>query len=432
MKSNPLTIAANAKGAFSLVKRTRSITRRYGLTQAQMERALGRYVQALERFGCAATFPITAVALARHTQTVAKYLDANIEFAVHGYTHVDYAQLAPPEQAAHLERACRVFMEAGIVPLGFRSPYLRRDPALYQAIQAAGFLYASNQPLLWDIRKNGAAPALPAAYQRAIAFYEPWLAGERLSLPRLEGGLVEIPIALPDDEMLVDRLEAADGLIGSAWRSIFMKTHDRGELFVLQLHPERVALCANGLEAVLRDAQALASSVWCARLAEIAAWWKARARASIEAAHAPDGACLCDITAPSKAVVLARAVDVDASTQPWAGGYRRVDARRFTVKAPARPFVGVSPNAPAALAHFLRQQGYFVEISAEAGRYPCYFDQAGFDASQEGQVLERIESSGCPLVRLGRWPGGAQSALAVTGDIDALTLWDYGLRLVGK
>jgi hypothetical protein len=31
-------------------------------------------------------------------------------------------------------------------------------------------------------------------------------------------------------------------------------------------------------------------------------------------------------------------------------------------------------------------------------------------------------------VWLGRWLNGARSALAITGDIDALTLWDCGLR----
>jgi hypothetical protein len=32
---------------------------------------------------------------------------------------------------------------------------------------------------------------------------------------------------------------------------------------------------------------------------------------------------------------------------------------------------------------------------------------------------------------LGRWPHNTGSALAITGDIDALTLWDYGLRYLG-
>jgi hypothetical protein len=42
-----------------------------------------------------------------------------------------------------------------------------------------------------------------------------------------------------------------------------------------------------------------------------------------------------------------------------------------------------------------------------------------------------IEESKRPLVRLGTWPDGARSALAVTGDIDALTIWDFAARFRG-
>jgi hypothetical protein len=59
-------------------------------------------------------------------------------------------------------------------------------------------------------------------------------------------------------------------------------------------------------------------------------------------------------------------------------------------------------------------------------------DQAQFAAEDKCLLLAQIEETDSPLVRLGRWPDGAQSALAVTGDIDALTLWDYGLRMIGK
>jgi len=43
-------------------------------------------------------------------------------------------------------------------------------------------------------------------------------------------------------------------------------------------------------------------------------------------------------------------------------------------------------------------------------------------------VLDAIESGTGPLVRVWRWPDGARSALAVTGDIDALTLRDFVVR----
>ena len=48
------------------------------------------------------------------------------------------------------------------------------------------------------------------------------------------------------------------------------------------------------------------------------------------------------------------------------------------------------------------------------------------------RLLAQIEGGDFPLVRLGRWPNGARSALCVTGDIDALTIWDYGLRFLGR
>jgi hypothetical protein len=46
----------------------------------------------------------------------------------------------------------------------------------------------------------------------------------------------------------------------------------------------------------------------------------------------------------------------------------------------------------------------------------------------EVQLIEVIESSPSPLVRYGRWPHGAKSALCVSGDLDALTLFDYVTR----
>ena len=65
-------------------------------------------------------------------------------------------------------------------------------------------------------------------------------------------------------------------------------------------------------------------------------------------------------------------------------------------------------------------------------RYSYYLDRATFTAEDQRPLLAEIEGADKPLVRLGRWPNGARSALAVTGDIDALTLWDYGLRFIGK
>ena len=433
MKTNPITLAARAKGPFGLFLRARSIAGRYGLTSAKMDQALSCYTEVLHRFDCGASFPITAVTLKRHSNTIAKYLDLNIEFAVHGYTHTNYGKLAPEAQLAHLQLAREIFTKVGITPMGFRSPYLSRDDNLYSAIEEAGFSYMSNQPFLWDALENSTLdPSTSAGYERALAFYDPWRASERLSLPRQEGQLVEIPVSLPDDEIMIERLGGANGLVKKTWLRILSQTYQLGELFTLQLHPERIAHCVEGLSAVLTEARELTPGVWIARLDEIAAWWKARAGATIEVSEADDGECRCTVSGPSGTTVLARAVEVYAPSLPWTNGYREVKATRFAFKSPLRPLIGLSPSTSIVLVSFLRQQGYIFETSQERERYTYYIDQADFNINQEHSVLAQIEGSGCPLLRLGRWPNGAQSTLAITGDIDALTLWDFGLRMVGK
>ncbi|MCK5620360.1 MAG: hypothetical protein KAJ17_13215, partial [Candidatus Krumholzibacteria bacterium] len=45
--------------------------------------------------------------------------------------------------------------------------------------------------------------------------------------------------------------------------------------------------------------------------------------------------------------------------------------------------------------------------------------------------VARLRACPGPLLRFGAWPHGNRSALAVTGDIDALTIWDFVHRLRG-
>ncbi len=81
---------------------------------------------------------------------------------------------------------------------------------------------------------------------------------------------------------------------------------------------------------------------------------------------------------------------------------------------------------------FLRQQGYIVQVSDHSRDYTIYLDQTNFAPQDERPLLAQIEENAKALVRLGRWPNGAYSALCVTGDIDALTVWDYALRILGR
>lgn len=427
-----ISFLAHSKGLRHLIRRMWTISRSYGLKPTRMGQALERLITVLETYGGQATLPIPAVILVRHPALVRRLQTRGIELAVHGWTHIPLDNRSADEQYAHLCHAQDIFAAAGIPATGFRAPYLRRDDNLRAAAEKAGFTYVSNQPILWAVLEAEAfSPASYAAYERAVAFYVPWRASERLSLPQLYNQLVEIPVSLPDDEILGDRLGGDSDLIKRAWQLILVETHRRGELFTIQLHPERIARCANGLIAVLAEARTLTPPVWFTRLDEIATWWRARARASVEITDAGDGRFHLVVAGPEGTTVLARAVKVDAPTMPWTDGYQRVETTTFTIRAPQRPFIGVSPGA-SKLADFLRQQGYIFEINEKRDCYSHYFDQTEFTVEHERQLLAQIEGTDRPLVRLGRWPNGARSALAITGDIDALTLWDYGLRFLGR
>jgi hypothetical protein len=200
----------------------------------------------------------------------------------------------------------------------------------------------------------------------------------------------------------------------------------------LGLHPERIFICREPLTVVLSEARQFDPPVWIARQNEIAAWWRARSEAKVEITDAADGKFQVSVVAPSDATVLARGVQVDAATLPWADDYQHVQATTFTIHAPQRACIGLAPTASPELVSFIRQQGYCFEISAEDKGYAYYLDQTSFTAGDQRPLLTRIESTGLPLVRLGRWPNRARSALSITGDIDALTLWDYGLRFFGR
>jgi len=427
------SFSVHSKGLRHLIRRMWTISRFYGLKPTRMEQALERFTTVLETHGGRATLPIPAVTLVRQPAIVRRLQARGIELAVHGWIHIPLDDRSADEQYVHLCRARDAFTAAGIRAIGFRAPYLHHDDNLRAAAEAAGFTYVSNQTILWDVLEAEAFSSTTyAAYERVVAFYMPWRAGERLSLPQLYNQLVEIPVSLPDDEMLGDRLGGGNDLVERAWRRILLETHRRGELFTIQLHPERIAGCADGLSAVLAEARTLTPSVWLARLDEIATWWRARAGATVEITDAGDGGLHLVVAGPSGTTVLARAVEVDAPTVSWADGYRQVEATTFTLHAPLRPLIGLSPATSPKLTSFLRQQGYIVEIGEQGHHYAYYLDQTNFTAEDQRPLLAQIERTGRPLVRLGRWPDGARSALAITGDIDALTLWDYGLRFFGR
>jgi hypothetical protein len=131
------------------------------------------------------------------------------------------------------------------------------------------------------------------------------------------------------------------------------------------------------------------------------------------------------LDADGDATLLARGLPSTQSSG-WYGRDSVCLAPRFEVEGSRMPVVGVSRSSPAAIGSFLAEEGFPVEVSDDRERYGAHVD-ANADWSA-ARVLESIEAAPGPLVRVWRWPAGARSALAVTGDVDALTLRDFVVR----
>jgi peptidoglycan/xylan/chitin deacetylase (PgdA/CDA1 family) len=426
---NPLEVALRGKGPFNLARRLMSIGQNYGVTPAKMERALALLAETLHRFGCSGTFPTVAVVLARHAHLFQKYQGRGLEFAIHGYRHIDYQLLPPAEQLTQLELAKQRFERIGVQAAGFRGPYLHTNADTLAAIRRQNLVYDSSESLAWELDNGRETPA----YRHVLGFYGAHSTADYPSLPRLEAGLVHIPYSLPDDEALANRLELkTTEQMNAIWLAVLRRSYQLGELFTLGLHPERTFFCLAPLTAVLAEARRLDPPVWIARLDEIAAWWQARAAAQVELIDQGHNQFKIRVNGPPELTILSRGLQLDVPTRSWAGGYRQILANSFTAQAEVRPWLGLSPQASPALANFLQQQGYITQVSKTPGLHAYYFEQANFAPEEQRPLLAQLESPDRPLVRLGRWPNGAQSALSITGDIDCLTLWDYAARFLGQ
>ena len=429
-----LSFAIGAKGAFKVFERVRHIWKRYGFSTRKMDDALYQFWSILSEFDSSATFPIPALVVQRNPEVIRKYQAKGIEFALHGLRHIDYSQLTYDEQLKELAMAKEIFSAAGIHFSGFRTPYLRRDSALNRAIEDQVLSYSSNQPIIWDALDLDSLEAADRKnYSLGLDFYKSWSANDRISMPILRNGVVRIPVTLPDDEMLLDRLETnGQDYVYNAWSYILDQTHQRGELFTLQLHPERIGLCADSLASILKSAREMEPRVWIATLNEIDQWWRKRLEVKVSISDISDGQFLVSINESGDIPVLVKNIEADSIGEHYFGDYSRAIGPEFTFRSAYYPGIGLSGSCYDNWNEFLRQQGYLVEKIKENRKYTYRIDQDSQNGNSELEMIANIESATNPLIRIGIWPTGYQSALSVTGDLDGLTLWDYFLRLGGK
>ena len=419
-----LAMSLHGRGATGTLARTATVVARFGATASAMARRLDRYESITSAHGVEPTWPTTACVLERHPELLRRYAERGVELALHGLVHGDHAALDRRRQRETIARAIDIFERSGLHPSGFRGPYLRYNAATLVVLRELGLRYHSSQavvfPRLSPSRDGNAA----SSYALALKLYGAVDARTVAVRPRMRDGLVDIPVAVPDDEILLDRLRLSEPALSAEWSHVLEVTYRRGELFTVQLHPERIPELGQALDAVLTDARARGPSVYVARLDEIAEWWLRRARFALTVIRTGEGRCRVRLAADRDATLLVRGLSVQSA--PWYGDEARCETHEFEAEAERLPVVGISRRSPPAVARFLAEEGFPAEISDDRERFGAHVDVA--EPWSEATVLDVIEAAPGPLVRIGRWPDGARSALAATGDIDALTLRDFVAR----
>ncbi len=424
---------SKSRGTKNLLLRIQTVLTRFGITDRSFRHRLAKYHTITKNLDCTPTFAITAVILKRHPNLIRDLHRQGVDFAVHGYIHTDYKMVSLEEQTKHFNKATKVFESAQIPFTGFRAPFLRINGKTPQVLGDMGFKYDSSHVLHWNAIDKAKYPKLNwDEHQRLLDFYMPLNAENYLSLPRFTNGFVEIPVSIPDDEAMIDRLGLIDQKeISQIWINILENTYKRGELFTVQLHPERIYYFETALQDIIQQAKSKNPSVWIATLTEIADWWKEKDQFTLEIDDSVTGRYSIKADCTDRAMLLFRNCRTNDTCTEWVDGYQSTTLKNFMLESPVLPVVGVAPDSSDTAVRFLKDEGYVVEKNEQPRNFGIYLDNlATFTEADEKPLSERIEQSNAPLVRYWRWPYGYKSAMSVTGDIDSITLQDFALRIL--
>jgi peptidoglycan/xylan/chitin deacetylase (PgdA/CDA1 family) len=418
----------DARNKDYIAARSRSIVSRYGITSSKAQTRLIDCVDTLGSYGCFPTFATPGRVVRRSPAFFRELQRGGSEIAVHGYDHVDFRALSVAEARTQFKRAMQTFTAAGIEFHGFRCPYLSFTDELLEAVPTEALQYSSNQAIAWAVVPDKVPEGGNGLMRGLRRLYDEQPASATVAVPRFKGSLLEIPASLPDDLQLYDALALGEEGVRVSWIEVLRRTHERGELFTALFHPEAFEHVRRALEGVLREANGATPAVWIARLREINEWWREKADFS-----ARIGPASIDFDCSDRATILVRGLAADGATRPWHGSYRVLKARTLALADGAYPLIGVSPEFPPEAADFLRNQGYVLHEGDDGRQCTISLDAATVKAHKtEVELLDYVESSQAALVRFWRWPNGARSALSVTGDLDALSLVDYGARLFNR
>ncbi|MEO8456472.1 MAG: polysaccharide deacetylase family protein [Chloroflexota bacterium] len=423
---NIVKYLSQSRGVGNSARRLSVISKRFGISPARMRGALRELLTVCAEYDAHPTLAVTACLIERNPYFFETLASRGADLGVHGFVHTDHALLDDDEQYEHLSRALAAFSVIGLRPKGFRHPYLRFNEDTWHAASRLEFTHASNSSVHWDVVEENLPPEALAAYYKGLQLYSSEPESQRMSLPRLvDGDILDIPASLPDDEAVLDRLALDGRHAGIFWLRTLDRTYELGEAMTLVVHNERVPMTANSLRALLRAARARKPGVWIATLSEINDWWRKRAKWQGRVEQLDDRRWRVSPPADTDATILVRDAATQPDSVPWYGRWRMMPASQpFIIHSDVAPMLSLG-DAPDSARTFISGEGYSVATNGSVARALPLHTDGHFGPTAERPLSDSIERTDHPLVRLWRWPRGARSALAITSDVDAMSLVDF-------
>jgi hypothetical protein len=329
--------------------------------------------------------------------------------------------MSEAQQRNDIAKGLKRFREHNMQVSGFRAPFLRFNEETGKAVVDNGIDWVSHCTMLYDSSAYPADLEMFGSTRDLVGdFYRSRSHAKEVSLPRWGPHCLEIPVSLPDDELLVDRLGICDSHeVTAIWSDMLDSTREQGELLNLLFHPERIDFVAEPLAALLEQATSH-RDVWVSSLDEIRRWWQDRANFSFSLAENKRDTYIITVKASSRASV--------ALQQP--GGKLEFLSTEpngtFALQSTLRPVVGVKVGYSDEDLRYLINEGFFLETNVDPGG--CSYALEGNSSRNLRQLLEDVKQARGPLLRFWRWPDRFRSALAITADIDAITIWDFVRR----
>ncbi|MGZ3645176.1 MAG: hypothetical protein ACXVCM_15150, partial [Ktedonobacteraceae bacterium] len=194
------------------------------------------------------------------------------------------------------------------------------------------------------------------------------------------------------------------------------------------------------LDILLYFAHSRPRPVWMACLEEVAQWWKERSQFRLKITPLTSGYWSVEASCTSRGTLFARNLTVDYQNAiPNSALEDHVCDHRCIVRSRQCPCIGLSPESPQEVMYFLYEQGYpAVQCSHEdAEKYSLYLDMPeGLGNTREvkgkrcSALVQQIEQLDAPFLYFGCWPDNNRAALAISGDIDSVTVQDFFLRVL--